>query len=98
TFGEDKLVGDVLTDFLRGAITAAGYWEMWRRSQNWSDRRGDDRGGFTWPDSSFGGGTRPGSGGSWGRLPGGSGGGFSRPRSGSAGTRKHGGFKTGGGF
>ncbi len=122
TFREDNLVGDVLTDFLRGAITAAGYWEMWRRSQSWSggsgrddDEDDDDRrrqrpwsegGGFSWPDSSFGGGSRPsggGFGGGWGRLPGGgsgggSGGGFSRPRSGSAGTRRHGGFKTGGGF
>lgn len=102
TFREDNLVGDVLTDFLRGAITAAGYWEMWRRSQGWSGgtRRDDDS--FSWPDISFGGGSRPSSGGfggGWGRLPGGSsGGGFSRPRTGSAGSRKHGGFKTGGGF
>ncbi|HEY0920591.1 hypothetical protein, partial [Devosia sp.] len=77
TFREDNLVGDVLTDFLRGAITAAGYWEMWRRSQSWSGGPGpwsgrddddDERrrprpwsegGGFSWPDSSFGGGSRP---------------------------------------
>lgn len=65
-----------------------------------------DGGGFSWPDTSFGGGSRRrgggGFGGSWGRLPGtgggGGGGGFSRPRTGSAGTRTHGGFKTGGGF
>lgn len=122
TFREDNLVGDVLNDFLRGGISAASYWEQWRRSQNWTggpgpwrdDRRSDgddDRrsdgpwpggGGFSWPDTSFGGGSRRrggGFGGGWGRLPGaGSGGGFSRPRSGSAGTRSHGGFKTGGGF
>jgi len=119
SFREDNLVGDVLNDFLRGGISAASYWEQWRRSQNWSGGPGpwrddddDDEdkrrrrdspwssgsGGFSWPDSSFGGGTRRSSGGSWGRLPGGSGGGFSRPRSGSAGTRGHGGFKTGGGF
>ena len=69
-------------------------------------------GSFQWPDSSFGGGvarpsgrTTGGFGGSWGRLPGSGGfgggsggGGFSRPRTGSAGTRKSGGFKTGGGF
>src|SRR5690606_30246220 len=75
TFREDNLVGDVLTDFLRGAITAGGYWEMWRRSQNWTGGapRRDDAGGFSWPDISFGGGSRPSSGGfggSWGRLPG----------------------------
>lgn len=119
TFREDKLVGDLLTDFLRGGISAASYWDQWRRSQNWSagydpwrhqrsdsddDRRSGPWGGaFQWPDSSFsGGGTRRSRGGSWGKLPGGfggsSGGGFSRPRSGSSGSRKHGGFKTGGGF
>jgi len=121
TFREDNLVGDVLNDFLRGGISAASYWEQWKRSQNWTggsgpwreDRRDEDEderrrsdspwpsgtGGFSWPDSSFGGGSRRSSGGSWGRLPGtGGGGGFSRPRSGSAGTRTHGGFKTGGGF
>ena len=36
TFREDKLVGDLLTDFLRGGISAANYWDQWRRSQNWS--------------------------------------------------------------
>ncbi len=36
TFREDRLVGDLLNDFLRGGISAAGYWEQWRRSQNWS--------------------------------------------------------------
>lgn len=36
TFREDKLVGDLLNDFLRGGISAAGYWDQWRRSQNWS--------------------------------------------------------------
>jgi hypothetical protein len=121
TFREDKLVGDLLNDFLRGGISAATYWDQWRRSQNWNSghdpwrhgRRDDDDdddddrrtgpwgGGFQWPDSSFSGGGRR-AGGNWGRLPGGfgggSGGGFSRPRSGSAGTRRHGGFKTGGGF
>jgi hypothetical protein len=49
TFREDKLVGDLLNDFLRGGISAAGYWEQWRRSQNWAgggyapDYRGRDR-------------------------------------------------------
>jgi hypothetical protein len=36
TFRQDSLVGDVLTDFLRGGITAASYWEQWRRSQDFS--------------------------------------------------------------
>jgi hypothetical protein len=116
TFREDNLVGDVLTDFLRGAITAGAYWDLWRRSQNWTggfdpwghdDRgKGGSKGAFPWPDSSFGGSSRRSSGTSWGRLPGGLGGGgfgggggsLSRPRTGSVGTRKHGGFKTGGGF
>lgn len=128
TFREDRLVGDLLNDFLRGGITAANYWDQWQRSQNWSagydpwrhnrnrddDDDDDDRhrggpwGGFQWPDSSFAGSgqsRRPRSGG-WGRLPGGfgggfggsSGGGFTRPRGGSVGSRRHGGFKTGGGF
>ncbi len=36
SFREDKLVGDLLNDFLRGGITAATYWDHWRRSQNWA--------------------------------------------------------------
>jgi chromosome segregation ATPase len=90
TFREDRLVGDLLTDFLRGGITAAGYWDQWRRSQNWSggasssrsrdddeDRNRTAKSGFDWPDVSFGGGTRRSSGSNWGRLPGtGSSGGF----------------------
>jgi hypothetical protein len=36
SFREDNLVGDVLTDFLRGGISAASYWEQWRKSQNWT--------------------------------------------------------------
>lgn len=89
-----------------------GPWRHDRREANDDERRPSDEGpwssgsgGFSWPDSSFGGSSGPrrgaggGLGGSWGRLPGtGGGGGFSRPRSGSGGTRSHGGFKTGGGF
>jgi DNA repair exonuclease SbcCD ATPase subunit len=123
-FGEDRLVGDMLTEFLRGGITAASYWDQWRKSQdfrggldNFRDAPGAARppaggGSFQWPDTSFGGDPprspslpRGGFGGGWGRLPragggGGSssGGGFSRPRTGSSGSRKSGGFKTGGGF
>jgi hypothetical protein len=97
TFREDNLVGDVLTDFLRGGITAADYWGRWRKSQNWtggnpgnigSTRSSSrDNSGFQWPDSSFGGGSSSnrssgGFGGSWGRLPGGGG---SRSGGGSSG-------------
>jgi hypothetical protein len=42
TFREDNLVGDLLNDFLRGGISAASYWEQWRRSQNWSTPPRDD--------------------------------------------------------
>jgi hypothetical protein len=129
SFRDEALVSGTLNDFLRGGISAATYWEQWRRSQNWTgprydpwhvDRDNDDDddddrrrrrrdddddgererprdGGFSWPDTSFGGGVRRG--GSWGRLPGmggGFGGGFSRPRGG--GSFGGGGFKTGGGF
>lgn len=123
-FGEDKLVGDMLNEFLRGAITAATYWDQWRRSQNWSSgtsdwggaqttrrRRGSgpsddiwpDRGGFQWPDRSFGGGSRgSGAGGKVGGAgfswPKSGGGGFSRPRSGGGKSKGGGGFRTGGGF
>lgn len=124
TFREDRLVGDMLNDFLRGGITAASYWDQWRRSQNWSAGTSDwgggvglpnngrqsskpwpDGGGFQWPDSSFGGGSpsgksksKGGFGGGWSGGSSSGGGGFSRPRTGSSGTRKHSGFKTGGGF
>ncbi|PXA99868.1 hypothetical protein DMC47_01355, partial [Nostoc sp. 3335mG] len=36
SFGEEKLVGDLLNDFLRGGISAASYWDHWRKSQNWA--------------------------------------------------------------
>jgi hypothetical protein len=72
------------------------------------DRRDSPWGDFSWPDNSFAGGKSKkgygGPGGGWGRITfgnsGGSSGGttFSRPRSGSSGSRKSGGFKTGGGF
>lgn len=91
TFREDRLVGDLLNEFLRGGISAVDYWGRWRGSQNWTggsapgrSRRSNND--FQWPDSSFGGGSGGGrsSGGfsgSWGRLPG-TGGGF---RGGSSG-------------
>ena len=42
TFRQDDLVGDVLNEFLRGGISAANYWEQWRRSQNWTPAPRDD--------------------------------------------------------
>jgi len=72
----------------------------------WGEPQGGG-GNFSWPDNSFGGGAsgKPrsgggGFGGGWGGRPSGGsgGGGFSRPRTGSSGSRKSGGFKTGGGF
>lgn len=126
SFGEDSLVGDLLTDFLRGGITAATYWNHWQKSQNWRSGStewgggigvpgaggspwSDRGGGFSWPDTSIGGGSGGGSFGggssgggfSWPKSSGSrnsGGGGFSRPRTSTIGTRKHGGFKTGGGF
>jgi len=111
-FREDRLAGDLLNEFLRGAITAATYWGHWQRSQSWrpgssdwgggiglprSGRSGTPTGGgFSWPSGSGSRSTSTPT--PWGRSPSGAPGGFSRPRSGSSGTRKSGGFKTGGGF
>jgi hypothetical protein len=50
-FREDKLVGDMMTDFLRGAISAATYWESWRKSQNWSAGTSDWGGGIGLPNN-----------------------------------------------
>lgn len=114
-FREDGLAGDLLNEFLRGAITAATYWNQWQRSQSWRPGTSDWGGGIGLPRSGRNTGrisssVWPKSGGSispWGRAPGrssgsSSSGGFTRPRtrsrSGSRGARKHGGFKTGGGF
>ncbi|HEV2518544.1 MAG TPA: hypothetical protein VGV07_25070 [Devosia sp.] len=106
TFREDKLVGDLLNDFLRGGITAADYWGQWRRSQNWTggvqpqQQRQDSPwggsnnsgGGFSWPDSSFGGGA------SGGRRDGGFGGSWGRLPGGGGGFGGGGGSSGGGGF
>lgn len=101
TFGRDELVGDLLDEFLKGAITAGTYWGHWRASQGWRGRSapsprksGSGGGGFTIPPGGFS--PRPPTG-TWGK-PSGTGGGFSRPRTGVQGTRKSGRFKTGGGF
>ncbi|MEO5806257.1 hypothetical protein [Devosia sp.] len=95
SFGEDKLVGDLLNDFLRGGITAASYWEQWRRSQNFNQGTSwgnggvpsstspwAERGGSTvnWPKDSFGGG-----GGNSPGLPTGMPGGWGRSSGGNSG-------------
>lgn len=101
-FGNEKLVGDLLTEFLKGGMTAAAYWGKWRESQDWTGSSGPivptsrprsskSRGGFSVPPGGFS--PRPPAGGNWG--------GFSRPRGGgfkTGGGFKGGGFKTGGGF
>ena len=69
-FTEASLTADALSAFLRGGISAAGYWEQWRRQHQWNDGlAGDSAGKLGGP------------GGGWGLLgdpPKGSG--FSRPR------------------
>lgn len=99
-FGNEKLVGDLLTEFLKGGMTAAAYWGKWRESQDWTgtsgpivptSRSSKSKGGFSVPPGGFS--PRPPAGGNWG--------GFSRPRGGgfkTGGGFKGGGFKTGGGF
>lgn len=103
TFRQDDLVGDLLSEFLKGAISASSYWGQWQRSQNWRAGTTDWGGGFGLPRGGRNSATQSSkSSSNWGKLSGGSrgsgGGSFSRPRSGSRGTRKHGGFKTGGSF
>lgn len=112
-FRKDELVGDLLGEFLRGAITAASYWGQWQRSQSWRAGTSDWGGSVGLPrggrrtnlpsqnaprNSQYNNSAKGRS--PWGTLPnqGGSSNGFSRPRTGSRGSRKSGGFKTGGGF
>jgi len=109
SFREDNLAGDILNEFLRGAISAGSYWSAWQKSQHWRPGTTDWGGGVGLPRSGRTN-RRGGSGGfSWpnppspgGSSPGGSwgggSGGFSRPRTGTRGNRTGGGFKTGGGF
>jgi chromosome segregation ATPase len=66
-FGDDRLVGGVLNDFLRGSITAADYWGQWQRSQTWvQGRRNETRNRRDPWDQGGGGGFRTGGGGSVG--------------------------------
>ena len=123
SFREGALAGDLLNEFLQGALSASNYWRQWQRSQHWRPGTTDWGGGFGLPrsgrsnKSSSGRSPWSNTGSSssnrspWGKL--GASGGFSRPRPGSksssplkrgsgrsgrSGSRKHGGFKTGGGF
>jgi DNA repair exonuclease SbcCD ATPase subunit len=100
TFREDRLVGDMLTDFLRGGISAASYWDQWRRSQNWSAGTGDWGGGVGLPNNGRQGNPWPDNGGStfnWPDSSFGGGGGANRPRGGGFGGGWTGG-NSGGGF
>jgi hypothetical protein len=83
-FGDDKLVGDLLNDFLRGGITAADYWGQWQRSQSWTQRQPRPGSSEPWGNSP-------------GASPGGSSGGFQWPDSsfGGGGTPSR---RQGGGF
>lgn len=102
-FREDRLVGDLLNDFLRGGISAASYWDQWRKSQNWApgSEWGAGGGGTTrrtsekpspWSDN--GGGFQ------WPESSFGGGGnsGRSKPRGGFGGGWPGGGSSSGGGF
>ncbi len=99
TFREDDLAGDLLGEFLRGAISATGYWDQWRNSQSWRPGTSDWGNSIGLPKR---GRASRSSSNPWGNSGGFGGsskkGGFSRPRTGSRGRRKSGGFKTGGGF
>jgi hypothetical protein len=86
TFREEKLVGDLLNDFLRGGISAASYWDQWQRSQNWSAGTSDWGGGVGLPNN-----------GRQSNSPWGNGGGFNWPDS-SFGGGSGGRSRTGGGF
>lgn len=98
-FREDDLAGDLLGEFLRGAISASSYWGQWQKSQSWRPGTSDWGGGIGLPRSGRKP-RRPSSGFTWPTGGNTGGGGFSRPRkrTGSRGSRKSGGFKTGGGF
>ncbi|MGJ8527517.1 hypothetical protein [Maritalea sp.] len=92
---DDNLVEDLLGEFLKGAITASGYWGQWQDAQRGSSSARTPR-------------SRRSKSGPWskGNLDFGSFGtpssDFSRPRGssrkGTKGTRRHGNFKTGGKF
>ncbi len=108
-FRENNLTGSLLADFLSGAISAAVYWQHWQNNQSWRKGAIDWSGSGGWSHKgkrasksrslswdSFSSSSNP-----WGGAKSSSRSRrstFSRPRSGSRGSRKHKGFKTGGGF
>ncbi len=51
TFREDNLAGDLLNEFLKGAISAGSYWGAWQRSQRWRPGTTDWGGGVGLPRS-----------------------------------------------
>lgn len=99
SFREDRLVGDLLNDFLRGGISAASYWDQWRKSQNWAP--GNEWGAGYKSTRQKRGNANP-----WGNPSGGNfswpdgsfGGGSSKPRSGGGFGGGWGGKPSGGGF
>jgi len=107
TFRENSLTKDLLSEFLKGTISAAVYWQHWQGSQSWRAGTSDWGGGIGLPRA----GRRSNRGNSspWSNSRSSkSSTDFSRPRRsstrapssrrGSSGSRKGGGFKTGGGF
>lgn len=107
SFREEKLVGDLLNDFLRGGISAASYWDQWRKSQNWAPgnewgsgnssntRRSSGSNASPWGDQGGGGGGFQWPDNSFGGT--GSGGRKSKPSSGGFGGGWAGGGNSGGG-
>ena len=51
TFREDDLAGDLLNEFLRGAVSAGSYWSAWQKSQRWRPGTTDWGGGVGLPRS-----------------------------------------------
>lgn len=93
TFREDNLAGDLLNEFLKGAVSASTYWGQWQKNQRWTPGTTDWGGGVGLPRSgrserSAGSSRSPWTSSSssndrnpWGRSTPSSNGGFSRPRS-----------------
>ena len=40
-FAEDGLIGNLLNEYLRGEMTAAVYWDRWRKNQSWDSGTSD---------------------------------------------------------
>lgn len=99
---DDDLVEDLLGEFLKGAITASSYWGKWQdaqKSRGPTRGRSKDKYSNPWGGKSYSSKKKRRSK-DFGTF-GSSSADFSRPRStprGSKGSRKHGGFKTGGKF